>query len=303
MGESKGISLAIATAAVSGVSIFLNKFAVSGANPFVFTALKNVLVAVFLFSLVFLLGEYRNLKSLSKRQWGVLAAIGLLGGSAPFLLFFYALKLTSAVNAGFLQKTLFVWAIVFGAVFLKEKYSKKFLAGAMLLLAGNFVLFSDFSQFGFADLLILIAAVLWGGESVISKYALKKTYGRIVGFGRMFFGSLFMLLFLFATNQIGEIGKLDFGQLSWVLFTGALLFLYVFFYYTGLKHVRVGVAAALLSLGQPVTAILSMAFSGTQIKPSDALGFILIIFGAVIIVGLGYFVSIGKSAEKIFAAK
>ncbi|MEK6942258.1 MAG: DMT family transporter [archaeon] len=301
MGESSGISLAIATAVVSGVSIFLNKFAVGGTNPFVFTALKNVFVAVFLLSAIFLLFEFKKLKELTKKQWGQLALVGLVGGSVPFLLFFYALKLTSAVNAGFLQKTLFIWAIVFAGFFLKEKYSKKFLAGAALLLVGNFALFSKFSSFGFADALILIAAILWGAENVLSKHVLKETHGRIVAFGRMFFGSLFMLAFLAATGQITEIGQLNFSQLSWVLVTSALLFLYVLFYYTGLKYVRVGVAAALLSLGQPITAILSLVFSGTPVSASDALGFVLIIFGAAIIAGFGYFVSVGKTAAKFFA--
>ena len=52
MSELKGVTLALATAVVSGVSIFLNKFAVTGLNPFIFATLKAGLVAVVLLSII-----------------------------------------------------------------------------------------------------------------------------------------------------------------------------------------------------------------------------------------------------------
>lgn len=296
MSEAKGISLALATAVVSGASIFLNKFAVSGLNPFVFTTLKNVLVAVFLLSIIFLLKEFKNLKALSKKQWSQLALIGLVGGSIPFLLFFFALKLTSAVNAGFIHKTLFVWTLVFAVFFLKEKISKKFLAGAGLLFLGNILLFSNFAQIGFADLLILGATLLWAAENVFSKHVLKELYGRTVAFGRMFFGSIFMLVFLLATGQLTEIAAISLDGFFWVLVTSGFLFLYVFFYYTGLKYVRASIAAALLMLAQPITALLSFAFLGQAITPLQALAFLLMIAGGAIIIGTGYFLTIKEKA-------
>lgn len=294
MSEAKGISLALMTAFVSGASIFVNKFAVSGLNPFVFTTLKNVFVAMFLLSTIFLLKEFRHVRSLTRLQCAKLALIGLVGGSVPFLLFFYALKLTSAVNAGFLQKTLFAWVFLLAIVFLKEKVSKKFLLGAFLLFLANFFFFSKFTPFGFADVLVLAAAALWGVENVISKHVLNELYGRVVAWGRMFFGSIFMLGFLAVTGQLGEAFVLSFDQLAWVLITGAFLFLYVFFYYTGLKYVRVSVAAAILLLAQPVTSFLSVLYSGNFFSFSEAIGILLTVIGVAVIIGWGYFIQTGR---------
>jgi len=300
--ESKGITLVLATAVISGVSIFLNKFAVEGSNPFVFSTMKAVLVGIFLFSLIVLLHERKRIIELTRKQWMQLAIIGLVGGSIPFLLFFYALKLTSAINAGFIHKTLFLWVFIFAAFFLREKISGKFIAGALLLLAGNFILFSNFAEFSFADGLILLATLLWAAENVISKHLLKELYGRIVAFGRMFFGSIFMLGFLAATNQLGSLFAITVEQFSWIAITSGLLFLYVLSYYTGLKYVRVSVAAAALMLAQPITAILSFVFLGTSITPEQGFGFLLIIAGAIVIIGIGYF---SKAANRIgiFTAK
>jgi drug/metabolite transporter (DMT)-like permease len=300
MNENRGIAFILMTALVSGISIFLNKYAVGGMNAFVFTTMKNTIVALLLVSLILILGELKNLKKLDFRQWGQLALIGLVGGSVPFLLYFYGLKLTSAINAGFIHKTLFVWVLIFGFLFLKEKINKELIIGAVLLLIGNFILFSKFSGFGLADAIILIAVILWGLENVLSKKFLEQSYGRIVAFGRMFFGSIIMLAFLAFTGQLNDIAALNTDQIIWIFVTGILLFFYVFFYYTGLKYVRASVAAALLALGQPITAVLSLVFSGTLISANDALGFVLIILGCGIILGTGYFASLVDLANSKF---
>jgi len=288
------------TALVSGISIFLNKYAVGGMNAFVFTTMKNTFVALLLISLILILGELKNLRKLDFSQWRQLALIGLVGGSVPFLLYFYGLKSTSAINAGFIHKTLFIWVLVFGFLFLKEKINKELIIGAGLLLVGNYILFSKFTAFGWADAIILIAVISWGLENVLSKKFLEQSYGRIVAFGRMFFGSIIMLGFLAFTGQLNDISSLNVDQIVWIFVTSVLLFFYVFFYYTGLKYTRVSVAAALLALGQPITAILSMVFSGSAISANDALGFVLIIIGCGIIIGWGYFASLVDSANSRF---
>jgi drug/metabolite transporter (DMT)-like permease len=286
--ENKGLILVFLTAIVSGFSIFINKFAIASLNPFIFTTLKNLLVAVFLISLIFVLFEFKNLKKLALKQWLQLAFIGLIGGSIPFLLYFYALKMTSAINAGFIHKTLFIWASIIGFFYLKEKISKKFVVGALMLFAGNFFVFSKISGFGFPDLLILIATIFWATENVFAKKVLKELYGRIVAFGRMFFGSMFMLLFLFFTGQVQGILELSLPQIEWVLLTSFFLFLYVLTYYTGLKYVKVSIATSILLLGQPITALLSLVFLGKTISFNQAIGFFLIVSGIITIVGVSY---------------
>ncbi len=215
MSQRTGFFLVLLTAIISGVSIFANSFAVQGFNSFTFTFLKNAVVAVFLFSIILLLKDFKAIKTISRKQLGQLAVIGLIGGSIPFLLFFYALQFTTAINAGFLHKTLFLWASLFALFFLKERLDKKFIFVALLLLAGNFLLF-NISAFGLPEMLILIATVLWAAENTFSKRVLKDLSGSIVAFGRMFFGSIFILAFLAFTNQMAPIVALSIQQIQWV---------------------------------------------------------------------------------------
>ena len=199
--QNKGLFLVFLTGLISGLSIFVNKFAVSSFNPFQFTFLKNAVVAVFLLSVIVFLAKKDSFAKLSQRHWKQLGIIGLAGGSAAFLLYFYALKLTSAVNAGFLHKTLFVFAAILGVFWLKEKPGKTFLFGGFLLLLGNLLVFSKMGNFSFADLLIVLAVILWAVENAYAKKVLQELSGLQVAFGRMFFGSIFILAFLLFTNQ------------------------------------------------------------------------------------------------------
>ncbi len=300
MGESRGLLLVLCTALISGFSIFLNSFAVKGFNPFAFTFLKNALVAIFLFSLIFLLKEFSSLKSLSRSSWAKLVFIGLVGGSIPFLLFFYALKLAGPTSAGFLHKTLFIWATILAFFFLRERISRKFIAAAILLFAGNILFFGP-TSFAFPELLILAATLLWAAENVISKHALRELSGRTVAFGRMFFGSAFILAFLITTSQLQFALFLSVPQLQWLLLTSTLLFFYVFTYYSGLKHLPVHKAASILLLAQPITALLSLTFLGKPVSFTQALGLTLLVAGVLLVVGFTYLLGIFKR-KVIFVA-
>lgn len=281
--QNKGLLLVLCTGLISGISIFLNKFAVASFDPFQYTFLKNAVVAVLLLAVLLLVAKRDSFSALTRKHWLQLSAIGLLGGSVAFLLYFYALKLTTAVNAGFLHKSLFVFASVFAFFWLKEKPSKFFLLGGLLLLLGNFLVFSGLGNFNSADWLIVVAVVLWALENVFAKRVLKELSGLQVAFGRMFFGSIFILLFLFVTNDLPDLAAVSFVQWEWLAITSMLLFGFVATFYSGLKRVPVSHATAVLSVGQPVTALLSILFSGASFSLPEAAGMVLLLAGSGIV--------------------
>ncbi|MBW3014065.1 DMT family transporter [Candidatus Woesearchaeota archaeon] len=279
------------TALVSGVSIFLNKFGVSGINPYIFTFAKNVLVALFIFSLIILFKDIKVFKTLTRTQWLKLVAIGLFGGSIPFLLFFKGLSMSSSTTSALLHKSMFIFVSILAVYFLKEKINKKFIIAALLLFAGNFALLNITSfNFGIPDLLISIAVLLWATETIISKYTLKELPSRVVAFGRMFFGVLFILVFLAAIGNIKHLASLTVPQLGWILFTAVFLLVYVTTWYAGLKRVPASSAASILVLGSAITTALSIIYAGS-FNFIDIAGIILIASGVSTLIGLSYITS------------
>lgn len=277
MNKNKGLLLVLGTALISGTVVFISKIGVTVINPYIFAGLKNIIVALVVVGWLLMLKDWQLLRSLNKKQWLLLLGVGLIGGSIPFLLYFKGLSLTTPVQAAFIHKTLFIYVAVLAVVFLKEKISRGFLIGGLLLLLGNILLLRIIPhQFGWGDFFILIATLFWASENVLSKYLLKELPSRIVIWGRMFFGSIFIILFWLMTGQAHLAASLNIQQIGWVLITSVFLFGYLATWYTGLKYLKVSVAATILLLASPITTLLSLLFLGQILVLSQVLGIVLI---------------------------
>ena len=103
--RTAGIALAFVTAAISGVSVFVNGYGAKHfADATVYTTSKNLVVAALLIALA--LGVSRSRASSAGRvpftardRWGFLA-VGIIGGAVPFVLFFEGLQRWGFTDAG-----------------------------------------------------------------------------------------------------------------------------------------------------------------------------------------------------------
>ncbi|NQV00718.1 MAG: DMT family transporter [Parcubacteria group bacterium] len=277
MNKNKGILLILGTAFISGTVVFISKFGVSIINPYIFAGLKNIIVAILVISWLLMFKDWKILKNLKKIQWMFLLGIGLIGGSIPFLLYFKGLSMTAPIQAAFIHKTMFIYIAVLAVIFLKEKISKGFLIGGLLLVIGNILLLRVIPhQFGWGDFLILSATLFWAGENILSKHLLKELPSRIVIWGRMFFGSIFIFIFWLITGQAHLALFLNLEQIGWVMITSVFLFGYVVTWYTGLKYVKVSVAATILLLASPITILLSLIVLNGGILLTQSIGMVLI---------------------------
>lgn len=275
----KGHLLVFTTAVVSGLSIFLNKYAVTGIDSSAFTFSKNLLVGIFILFTILFLGEYNTIKTLRAKQIAQLVVIGLVGGSIPFLLFFKGLQLTSAATAAFIHKTMFIYVAVLAWLFLKEKITKPLLFGGALLLFGNYLALRITQvSIDTGALLVFLATILWAVENTLSKKVLHRLPSRIVVLGRMMFGALFIAIYLLFTGASFS-GMLSLGGAGWVLFTSGLLLIYVITWYEGLRTVNVSVATCILMLGSVITSALQFLFSGTVLSLTQGVGLVFIVLG------------------------
>jgi len=280
----KSLLLVLATAFISGISIFLNKFALAKINPFLFTTCKNFIVMLFLFSILFLKKEFPKFKSFSKNTWLKLILVGFIGGGIPFLLFFYGLKLTIASKAAFIHKTLFLWVSAMAFIFLKERLTKKQIISVLFLLVGAFLLISpSFLEINVGDLLILLATLFWSVEQILAKSVLKmeEISGTIVAFCRMFFGLFIMIPFVVLTNNFTPIFSFGINEVIWILFTSVLLLGYVFTWYNGIKKIEVSKATAILLLGSVITTMLNAIYA-FKIQPIALIASMIIILSLYI---------------------
>ncbi|MGA8535773.1 MAG: EamA family transporter [Thermoplasmata archaeon] len=284
-----GLLLVLATAVISGVSTFVNSYALVGTSSDAFVTVRNLAVAL-LIAPVALVATRRSPERLRPVDYGGLALVGLIGGAIPFLLFFHGLALATATGgaatASFLYRTLFLMATVFGLVFLHERFQARVFVGAALLLGGNLLLLSLLSPLWTPGTLYVFAAtVLWAAEYTVSKKLLGSLRSSTVGFGRMGFGAVFLLGYLALTSQYGAVAAMTGTQWEWVAVSATLLTAFVLTWYAGLQRTDLSVATSVLVLGFPVTFVLGILARGTSFTMDEAVGAAAVVAGVAVVAG------------------
>lgn len=284
---------ALATAFISGVNTLVTKAVVSGiSDPVVFTTLKNGIVGVILIGAIIVWKKWGEIKTLTKNQWYKLLAIGVIGGSVPFALFFTGLTQTSGINAALIHKTLFVWVFLLAVPILKEKVNSWQIFGVGAIFVANLFIgsFNGFS-FNTGELMILGATLLWAVENIIAKKTLEDVSSLVVASSRMIFGSVALLAFVFWKGSFGIVTGLGVSQWIGVIITSLFLTGYVTTWYAALKLAPATYVATLLVASTLVTNILSAIFVTHSFSEEKLISSLLYIVGFMCVIGFADYTS------------
>ncbi len=283
-----GLVLAFVTAAISGVSIFVNGY---GTKHFkdatVYTTSKNLVAAVLLAALA--VGATRLRATGAQRvpfawpdRWGLLA-VGIIGGAVPFVLFFEGLQRTGSTDAAFLQKTLVVWVALLAAPFLRERLHVGHVAAIALLIVGQAKLAGGATSLrvNAASTLILAATLCWAVEVVIAKRLLERRAALPLGAARMGIGAGALVAWLACTGRMHLLVGLSAGAWGWAVLTGVLLCAYVACWFAALARAQAIDVTAVLVAGALVTATLNDIVHGAALRP-QAGGLTLVAMGVAL---------------------
>jgi drug/metabolite transporter (DMT)-like permease len=282
-----GIGLAVVTALISGVSIFVNAFAVKQLpDPAVYTTLKNGIAALLLIGLAAAAVKPADLRAISRPSWTKLLVIGVIGGSVPFILFFTGLAQASAPSAAFIHKTLFVWVALLAVPFLGERLGLLQLGALGVLLAGQALIIKPAGiVWGSGETMIAAATLLWAVESIIARRVLHAVPSPVVGAARLGFGLVVLVGYLAVSGKLGSIASLSSAQWAWAVGTGLLLSGYVASWFAALKRAPASVVTAILVLGAPITAGLQAIQTGALPAAPALAGHLLIAVAAIGLIG------------------
>ena len=285
VGVGWGLALAVGAALISGLAIYLNAFAVKQLpDAAVYTTLKNGVAAIVLIAAALGLGAAHDLRAVERRRWPAVLAVGVIGGSVPFILFFSGLAQASAPSAAFIQKTLFVWVGLLAVPFLGERLGIAPLLGIATLLVGQaLVLPPDGIVWGTGETLILAATLFWAVETILVKRVLSSIPSHVVAALRMTVGLVVLVLYLALSGKLGVIVTLGPAQWSWILLTGVILAAYVGTWFAALKRAPASVVTCVLALGAVVTGLLSSVSKGAAPSPTVVFGYLFVVAAATLI--------------------
>jgi len=241
----------------------------------------------------FLFGAYKRLRRMSAKGWSALALVAFTGGFLGTMAIVKALFLVDFNQLSvvvLLQKLQPLFALALAAILLGERVSARFIAAAVVALAGAYLLtFGLSSPDATADaisfkaaLLAIIAAAAFGAATVLGKMLLSSLDFKDATFARYGMTTAMALVYL-GVRGIG----LPFAAVTganWVviliisLTTGSGA---IFLYYLGLTRVRASVAT-ICELCLPLSAVLlDYLVNGSILGPWQWVGAALLV-GAIL---------------------
>ena len=277
-----GILLAVGAALISGLSIYVNAFAVKQLpDAAVFTTLKNAVAAGILVAAALALGAARDVRLIRRSSWPAVLAVGVVGGGIPFILFFVGLAQASAPSAAFIQKTLFVWVALLAVPFLGERLGIIPVGALAVLLVGQALVMPPTGmRWGTGETLILVATLMWSAETIVVRHLLASIPSHVMGALRMGIGLVVLVGYLALSSKLSIVAGLNTLQWTWALGTGVLLAGYVTAWFAALRRAPASVVASVLVLGAVVTGALTAVSKGAAPNPAVVGGYILIVVAA-----------------------
>lgn len=130
---------AVLSAAFAALTSILAKVGIEGVNSNLATAIRTVVVLAMAWGMVFLTNAQDGIASISRKSWIFLILSGLATG-ASWLCYYRALQLGEASKVVPIDKLSVVITLILAFVFLHESFSRKSLAGAVLITAGTLVM-------------------------------------------------------------------------------------------------------------------------------------------------------------------
>jgi drug/metabolite transporter (DMT)-like permease len=286
-----GLGLALATALISGVSVFLNgQFVKLFHDPTLLAAVRNGLVGMVLIAVAIANGGLREIVRVGWRQRLGLVAVGVVGGGISFALFFNGLALSSSPAAAIIHKTLFIWVAALAIPFLGERVGALQVASLGLLLAGTLVLAPAGSiGTGTGELLVVAATLLWSLEVIVVKRLLRGGVPvSLVAASRMAIGAVALFSIAGATGDAWAVVAFTAQQWFAIAVTGTLLTGYVLTWFGALQRAPATSVTSILVVGAVVTTVLQSWSTGGLPAPTAAFGNVLLLAGGAVAVAAAW---------------
>lgn len=286
MNKNLALSILIFIQILFGINFTTSKIIVQKLDPILWSNIRFLIAGLIL--LIFTLLSKRKHPQTSKKFWGNLIVLSLLGMALGQGLFLFGLKYTSSINTSIITTTIPILTLFIVVMRKQEELSWPKLVGIILGFFGV-VLIIDLSKLQFTsnsfigDLLVFLGALCFALYLSFGKKFLQKYDNLWVTSYMFIISGLFMMII-----NIPKLVDFNFPQMDGVfivsvIFTilGATLLTYVLNNLV-LKHVSPAQIALFIYLQPIVAGLFGVYFLGEDISLRTLICFLLILSGVII---------------------
>jgi len=279
--KQKGILYSILASLMFGINPVFAKLVIDLTNVETMNVLWTIISSI-LFVFLFVFSKKTEYFKIIIKNWKKVALIGLIV-TIGSLLYTYGILYSGPTNAAFLIQFTTVFTILFGIIFLKERFTKLEGLGILIAVFGVFFLaYGNIEIEILSTLILLIASLFFALENLLEKVYVKNINPLTLAGGR----SIFIFLFIFAYSILS--GRLE-TNISSVVFFYAILgsitgvFLSFVLFFKALKVFEISKSMTIRTTEPFLTAIFSFIILSLIPTVNQLFGGMLIVIGIAIL--------------------
>lgn len=280
------VMAAVASAFFAGITSILAKCGLSETDSDVATALRTLVVLVFAWIMVSVVGSGNTITQITPRSWLFLALSGLATGGS-WICYFKALSLGDVNKVVPVDKSSTVMAVLLAIVLFGEtSHLEVKLVGTAVIAVGTFMMIekkqgTSGGQSRSWLVYALLAAVLAALTSVLAKVGIEGVESNLATAIRTCFVLVMSWVVVAGKGKLSQVRHVDVRELGFLVASGiATGTSWLFFYYA----ISVGQVSVVVQIDK-LSILISIAFAWVVFKerltPKSGVGLALIVTGTL----------------------
>ena len=284
------IFYAFGSALLAGLTSILAKCGIRHTDSDVATAIRTIVVLVFSWIMVFVVGAQDGIAAVSGKTWLFLILSGFATG-ASWLFYFHALQAGDVNKVVPIDKSSTILTIVLAFLFLGEEVSALKIVCVILIGAGTFLMIQkketekSVGQEKKSWLLYAcLSAVFASLTSILGKIGIEGLNSNLGTAIRTAVVLLMAWIMVFAKGKQKEIGRIDRRELGFICLSGLATGGSWLCYYKALQDGLTSVVVPIDKLSILVTIAFSYLVFHEKLTKRAALGLVLIVAGTLLMI-------------------
>lgn len=281
------ILFAFGSAFFAGVTAILAKIGIRGVNSNVATAIRTIVILIFSWAIVFLVGSWRTIPDLTLRTLTFLILSGLATG-ASWLCYFRALQLGDVNKVTPIDKSSTVLTILFAFLFLGEPVGIFKVIGMIAIAVGTYLMIARQPGGTSAPsnrrwiIYAVLSAVFAALTSILGKIGIQEVESNLGTAIRTGVVLVMAWIVVFVTHGQRELRRIDGKSWLFILLSGLTTGLSWLCYYRALQDGPASVVAPIDKLSILVTILFSAVFLREKLTRKAAVGLVLVTAGTLV---------------------
>ena len=282
------ILYAFGSAFFAGATSILAKIGVKDIDSHVATAIRTIVVLIFSWIMVFIVGSQGTIGNISGKTLTFLILSGFATG-ASWLCYFKALQLGDVNKVVPIDKSSIILTMVLAFIFLGENITINMVVGMIGIGIGTYLMIQKKESIekvvkGKAWLVYaLLSAIFASLTSILGKVGIENVESNLGTAIRTIVVLIMAWIIVFATKKQSDVKKIDKKSLLFLILSGIATGASWLCYYKALQDGLASIVVPIDKLSILVTILFSYVFLKEKLSKKSIVGLVLIVVGTLIL--------------------